>query len=255
MTRMHVGVQLQPQHCSWPEYLEAARTVEAMGVDSIWTWDHFFPLTGDPEGRHYEGWTALSAIAASTSRAGVGCFVTCNSYRNPALLAQMAKTVDHISNGRLLFAIGAGWFQRDYDEFGYEFGTAGSRLRQLEADLPVFRARLQAEVPPPVQDPLPVMIGGGGEKVTLRIVAEQADLWNTFGPPDSWIHKNRVLDDWCARVGRDPAAIIRTVGVGEEDLTANLDEYKAAGATWFIFSRTVPWDYGPLERLIRWRDG
>ena len=254
MTRMHIGVQMQPQHSSWPEYLEAVRTVEAMGVDSIWTWDHFFPLTGDPGGKHFEGWSALSAIAAITTRPRVGCFVTCNSYRNTALLAQMAKTVDHISNGRLCFAIGSGWFERDYEEFGYEFGTVGSRLRQLEADLPVLKARLQAEVPPPIQNPLPIMIGGGGEKLTLRIVAGHADLWNTFGPPDSWIHKNRVLDDWCAKVGRDPAEIVRTVGVGVQDLDGNLDKYAAAGATQFIFSRTVPWDYAPLEQLIRWRD-
>ena len=166
----------------------------------------------------------------------------------------MAKTVDHISGGRLCFAIGSGWFERDYEEFGYEFGTVNSRLRQLEADLPVLKARLQAEVPPPIQNPLPIMIGGGGEKVTLRIVAGHADLWNTFGPPDSWIRKNRVLDDWCAKVGRDPAEIVRTVGVGVQDLTANLDKYAAAGATQFIFSRTVPWDYAPLEQLIRWRD-
>ncbi len=254
MTRMHIGVQMQPQHCSWPDYLEAVRTVEAMGVDSIWTWDHFFPLTGDPGGNHFEGWSALSAIAAVTTRPQVGCFVTCNSYRNTALLAQMAKTVDHISNGRLCFAIGSGWFERDYEEFGYEFGTVNSRLRQLEADLPVLKARLQAEVPPPIQNPLPIMIGGGGEKVTLRIVAEHADLWNTFGPPESWIRKNRVLDDWCAKVGRDPAEIVRTVGVGIQDLDGNLDKYAAAGATQFIFSRTVPWDYAPLEQLLRWRD-
>lgn len=254
MTKFKIGVQLHPQHTTYESFAAAVRRVEALGVDSIWNWDHFFPLYGEEDGAHFEGWTLLTAMAMLTERAEIGCLVTCNSYRNPALLTHMAKTVDHISNGRLILGMGAGWFERDYDEFGYDFGTAGSRLRDLGEALPIIKERMAKEVPPPVRNPIPILIGGGGEKVTLKLTAQYADMWNGFGPPESWQHKNQVLTNWCETVGRDPAAIERTVHLENEVDRATLDAFAAAGATHLIVGLGETWDYELVEKAVAWRD-
>ncbi|HWQ15780.1 MAG TPA: LLM class F420-dependent oxidoreductase [Roseiflexaceae bacterium] len=248
-----VGVQVFPQHTTYESFAGAVRQAEALGVDTIWNWDHFFPISGDPGGSHFEGWTLLAAMATLTSRAEIGCLVSCNSYRNPHLLADMARTVDHISGGRLILGIGAGWYQRDYDEYGYTFGTAADRLRALGQALPQIEERLARLNPPPLRTPLPLMVGGGGEKVTLRLTARHATLWNGFGPPAAYRHKNQVLDGWCRELGRDPSAIERTVTVGAHELDA-LDAYVEAGAAHIIMRLPPPWDFAAVERLVRWRD-
>lgn len=253
MPAIRVGVQLHPQHTTYPSFAAAVRQSEELGVDSIWNWDHFFPLYGNPNGNHFEAWTLLTAMATLTSRAEVGCLVTCNSYRNPALLSDMAKTVDHISGGRLILGMGAGWFHRDYQEFGYEFGTAPYRLRALRDALPIIKKRWEVDVPPPIRNPIPICIGGGGEKVTLKITAQHATIWNSFGPPETYQRKNTILDNWCQEVGRNPAEIERSVSLPPKDLPL-LNALHNAGATHFILELGEPWDFGAVEKLVRWRE-
>lgn len=254
MPQIKVGVQVKPQHTSYADYEQAWLAADALGVDSLWNWDHFFPLSGDPDGLHYEGWTTLAAIGPQIKRATVGCLVLCMSYRNPAHLSQMAKTLDHAMGGRLILGLGAGWAERDYREYGYEFGTAGDRLRNLERGLVIIKDRWAKDPPQPTNGAsVPILVGGGGEKVTLRITAQYADLWNGFGPPEKFGAKNTILDEWCAKVGRDPGAIERTVTVSDSDLD-NLEPYLTAGATHLIYALGAPFDMAPVERLIAFRD-
>jgi probable F420-dependent oxidoreductase len=249
MARFKVGVQLHPQHTSTDALRAAWRAADQLGVDSIWTWDHFYPLYGDPGGEHFEAYALLAAMAVETSRAQVGLLVGCNSYRNPELVADAVRTIDHLSGGRAILGIGAGWFERDYDEYGYEFGTAPDRLRALGEALPRIETRLTKLTPPPVQDKLPIMIGGAGEKVTLRLVAQHATMWNAFGPPEKWAEKNAILDEWCTKVGRDPAEIERTVGMMQGDEA--YEEYVAAGAQHLILGLGHPFDMTRVEQALK----
>lgn len=249
-----VGVQLHPQHTTVAALRDAWQTFDALGVDSLWTWDHFYPLYGEPNGAHFEGMSLLAAMAATTSHATLGLMVTCARYRNPDLLADMIRTVDHLSDGRAILGIGSGWFERDFDEYGYEFGTGRGRLDQLEIDVDRITARLGALNPPAV-GPLPLLIGGSGEKVTLRIVAERADMWNTFGPPENFAAKSSVLDEWCDRIGRDRSAIERTVCIapGEVDLERPgelIEQYAQVGAQHLIIMLGDPFETSAVEALV-----
>jgi probable F420-dependent oxidoreductase len=248
MARFRVGVQLHPQATTVDALRNAWRTADGIGVDSIWIWDHFYPLYGDPNAAHFEAYTLLAAMAAETERADIGALVTCNSYRNPNLLADMARTIDHVSNGRFVLGIGSGWFERDYEEYGYDFGTAPSRLRDLAHDLPIIMDRFSRLEPPP-QGRLPILIGGSGEKVTLRLVAEHADAWNTFGPPENYRKKSAVLDEWCARLDRNAHQIERTVGISAGEIESWHD-YVDAGAEHLIVMTGPPFDLDPVRRLV-----
>ncbi|MDT7653407.1 MAG: hypothetical protein QOI36_4813 [Pseudonocardiales bacterium] len=250
---IRIGVQIQPQHADYAQIRATLAATEEAGVDIAFNWDHFFPLYGEPDGKHFECWTMLGAWAEATSRVEIGALVTCNSYRNPDLLADMARTVDHISGGRLVLGIGAGWAQRDYDAYGYPFGTAGSRLADLADALPRIKKRWAQLNPPPTRE-IPILIGGGGEKKTLRYTAEHATIWHGIGAPATIAHKVQVLDAHCADIGRDPAEIERSakVDVPPEEVA---DELLTAGITLFTVSTSGPdYDLGLLKSWLAWRD-
>ncbi|WP_199853720.1 LLM class F420-dependent oxidoreductase [Plantactinospora sp. BB1] len=255
---VRIGLELWPQHADYAEIRRAVAEAEEIGVDIIFTWDHFFPVFGDPDGKHFECWTMLGAWAEATTSVEIGALVTCNSYRNPELLADMTRTVDHISDGRLILGIGAGWFERDYLEYGYEFGTAGGRLDNLAEALPRIRSRLDKLNPAPTRK-VPVLVGGGGEKRTLKLVAAHADIWHGIGDPAQIERKHRVLDGYCAAIGRDPVEIERSAGVtgpsgiGEPGELA--EALYALGTRLFTISSSGPrYDLAALRSWIDWRD-
>jgi len=258
--RFKVGVQLHPQLCTMAALRAAWRAADALGVDSIWIWDHFFPLYGDTAGAHFECWSLLAAMAVETSAAAIGPLVSCVSYRNPDLVADMARTADNLSGGRLILGLGGGWSERDYVDYGYPFDSDAQRLLGLEAAIGRVRRRLDLLNPPPV-GPMPLRSGGAGEKVTLRIVAQHAQLWNTFGTPEVYRRKNAVLNHWCARLGRNPADIERTVLLDDPDWPdgdianyvvepATIEAFVAAGAEHMIVACGHPFRLDSVRRLL-----
>ncbi|CAN5295889.1 LLM class F420-dependent oxidoreductase [soil metagenome] len=255
---VRLGVQVQPQQASYSKIRDTVRELEDLGVDILFNWDHFFPLYGDRDGLHFEAWTELGSWAELTSRVEFGTLVNCNSYRNPDLQADMARTLDHISAGssgvgRFIFGTGSGWFERDYDEYGYEFGTAGQRLDALADALPRIEARWAKLNPAPTRK-IPVLIGGGGEKKTLRIVAQHADIWHSFSEPEVLTRKLGILGEHCEVVGRDIAEIEISTELGTKD-EGYADQIRALGATMFTIGIGGP-DYGltDVKRWLAWRD-
>jgi len=258
---IRIAAQLHPQQGDYPSLRDGALRAEALGYDIAYTWDHFHPLYGDRDGASLECWTVLAGWAEATSRIEIGPLVACNSYRNPNLLADMARTVDRISGGRAILGIGAGWFQRDYAEYGYEFGTLGDRIGALERAMPVIEARLERLNPPPVRKPMPILIAGAGERRTLRLVARYADAWHARFPdaPAELEPKVAALERWCAEIGRDPHEIEWSVGVDPGDLDRFLDRdadtYLAMGFTQFTLGFNGPrWDVDAGRHWLAWRD-
>ena len=230
MTDFRFGIMLASQASTWPEMLDAAKRVDRLGYDHLWTWDHLHAIIGEPLQPIFEGYTVLGAWAAATERVKIGLLVGANPFRNPGLVAKSVATLDHVSNGRAIAGLGAAWFEYEHTAHGIEFGASpGQRLAWLDEATAAIRALLDGRVvtsppggryafrelehsPKPIQAHVPIMIGGGGEKKTLRTVARFADYWNVSAPPDILAHKNAILDEHCAEVGRDPATITRTSG-------------------------------------------
>jgi probable F420-dependent oxidoreductase len=252
MTPVRIGVQLTPQHTTYRQLRDAAARAEDSGVDAIFNWDHFHPLSSNPEGAHFECWTTLAAWAEQTERVELGPLVSAIGYRNPELLADMARTVDHISGGRLILGIGAGFKQRDYLSYGFPYPTVRERLDNLEEGLVRVKARLAQLNPQPVR-PIPILIGGGGERRTLSIVARHADIWNTFAEDDEFARKTGVLDQRCHEIGRDPSTIGRSVLVGG-DLESVGEPLRAMGVDLFVLLAGAPYELDQVRDWVAWRD-
>jgi alkanesulfonate monooxygenase SsuD/methylene tetrahydromethanopterin reductase-like flavin-dependent oxidoreductase (luciferase family) len=231
MAQVKLGALCWNQYTEWPALLAAGVRADRLGYDTLWTWDHLYPIVGDSHGPNYEGWLTLTAWAARTERVRIGLMVGANTFRNPALVAKMATTLDHVSGGRAILGIGGAWFEEEHEAFGIEFGSGfPERLRWLGEALPIMRGMLDGteptatgpryasrrtrNLPPPVQAHLPICIGGGGEQVTLKLVAKYGDMNNVGGGIETVRRKEAVLLEHCAAVGRDPAEIERTTGVG-----------------------------------------
>ena len=225
-----LGANCWGQYTDWASLREAGIRADQLGFDSLWTWDHLYPIVGSHEGPIFEGWLTLAAWAEATERTTVGLMVGANTFRNPALVAKMATTLDHISSGRAVLGIGGAWFETEHRAFGIEFGgSPGERLRWLEEAVRVMRGMLHGERPSgdrfytadsvrndpmPLQKHLPILIGGGGEKKTLRIVARYGDACNLGGGFENVKRKDEILRRHCDEVGRDDSEIERTVGIG-----------------------------------------
>lgn len=230
MHDLKLGINLWSQASDWPSFLEAAQLADRLGYDHVWTWDHLLAIFGDPRQPIFEGYTALAAVAQATERVQLGLFVGANPFRNPGLAVKSIATIDHISGGRAIMGIGGAWFGAEHQAFGIDFGSGfGERLDWLAEAVPAIRTLLDGGdvtsapggryafddlriAPLPLQRRLPIMIGGAGERKTLRIVAEYADMWNVFGTPEIVARKDGILRAHCADVGRDPEAIERTLG-------------------------------------------
>ena len=208
------------------ETLALGQHVAATGWDGMWLADHFMPNATDTSTPWPEAWTTLAALAPQVPGIRLGTLVTGNTYRHPAVLAKMAATVDHISGGRLVLGIGSGWQENEHQQYGIEFGTVRQRLDRLEEACAMIKSLFNEPSanfdgrfytlkeatlePKPLQPNLPLMVGGGGEKVTLRITARYADEWNVWGTVETMIHKMKILDRHCEDIGRDPKDIQRS---------------------------------------------
>lgn len=231
MTDLKTGILLWNQAASWSEVRDAALRVDRLGYDHLWAWDHLYAIFGDPYQDFFEGWATLAAWAPETQHARLGLLVGANTFRNPGIVAKTATTLDHISGGRAILGIGGAWFDLEHQAHGIEFGAGfGQRLDWLDESVAAMRTLLDGgtvtsapgghyafdglvQHPTPVQARLPIMIGGSGEKKTLRTVAKYADMWNAMGPLEVMAHKVDVLRAHCDAVGRDIADIEFTLGV------------------------------------------
>jgi F420-dependent oxidoreductase-like protein len=273
MSKLSFGIKTAPQHTTYPAMLEVWQAADALAIfEHAWLFDHFNPIAGSLDGPCYEGWTLLGALAAQTKRIRVGLMVTGNTYRHPAVLAHIAATVDLISNGRLDLGLGAGWNEYEHRSMGLDLYAPGERIKRFgeacelikrlftqqltDFDGQYYQLKEARLEPKPIQQPYPpFVIGGSGERKTLRIVAQYADVWNfAGGTVDEFTHKMNVLDQHCAEVGRDPATIMRSIQtlVNYENLdetAQTVQRFVDAGARHLILNLRYPYPVGIVERL------
>jgi probable F420-dependent oxidoreductase len=269
MTRpIRIAVQIPPAAApSYAAWRDTILRAEDLGADAIFGYDHFMvpAVTGrDENGRpvtdpnppvqaNFEAWTALASWAEITRHAELGLLVGGAGFRNPDLLADMARTVDHISGGRLILGLGAGWYEPDYTEYGYDFGTVSSRHAVFVDALERIQDRLTKLVPPPLRK-IPILIGGGGEKKTIPAAARFADIWHTGGELELFARKDAILVEQAQRIGRDHREIERAVAWIGRDAA---DGFADAGATMFavqVFAPMGGYDLSELKEALAWRD-
>lgn len=275
MPEVKIGALCWNQYTTWPDLREAGIRADRLGYTSLWTWDHLYPIVGTWEGPILEGWTVLTAWAMATERIRIGLMVGANTFREPTLTAKLATTLDHVSGGRAILGIGAAWFEREHVAYGLRFGDGPpERLRWLGEALPVIRGMLRGETPSatgphyaasevrndprPLQERLPLLVGGGGERVTLRLVARYADANNVGGGFENVRRKEAILLEHCEREGRNPAEIERTTGIGAVVIRDSRAEARRIfEATFARNGNARPWDDQPvgtpedvIERLL-----
>jgi len=271
---MEFGIKTPPQHCAWQDMVDVWRVTDSIPTfSSCWNFDHFYPLVGNPEGSCMESWVTLSALASMTSRIRVGCMVTGAPYRHPALTANMALTLDIVSEGRLNLGLGAGWFEPECEAYGIDLKPMGERMDRFEESVQVIRSLMANEFtnfngnyfelkdaraePKGIQlGGPPIVIGGGGEKRTLKIAALYADHWNlAFASPEQFSAKKAILARHCENVGRNLAEIECSVQIAlpanqapneSADLAAGLND---AGVDTVIFSLRNPYRAQIIEPL------
>jgi F420-dependent oxidoreductase-like protein len=271
------GVQTGPQHVTYRQIADTWRLAEELGYDSAFTFDHFMPIRSDPNGACFEGWSLLAALAAQTRRLKLGVLVTGNIYRYPIVVAKMAVTIDHVSNGRLILGIGAGWFESEAIAYGIPFHTVGGRARRLGEALQVLKLLFTEQrssfsgkyyqlkdapfEPKAVQRPHPpILVGGIGPKLIQPLAARYADIWNFFADPD--VGKTRALceqfDGICRQVGRDPAQIEKSAGLGgplleaaPKELRGRLQSLIDLGVRHFILALPQPFEPSVLRSFAK----
>jgi alkanesulfonate monooxygenase SsuD/methylene tetrahydromethanopterin reductase-like flavin-dependent oxidoreductase (luciferase family) len=253
---LHFGIVIGQHQLTWEQILAQAKLGEELGFDSVWVFDHFSALYGDPDGPCLEASTLMAALARETSRVKLGCLVYGNTHRNPGVFLKEMVTVDHLSGGRLILGIGTGWNEREHDAYGLTLHSPGDRVQLLDEALTVMRSLLTERrtsfegrfyrfhdapfSPKPVQAKLPILVGGKRPKM-LRVVARHADLWDSGGTPDDVRRSNAEFEIACREVGRDPAEVVRSVSLGADRLEADagfadlVRAYRAAGASQFLF--------------------
>ncbi len=249
---IRVAIQIPPSRADYAAIRRAAAEADALGADAIFNWDHFFPLGKDRSGKHFECWTTLAAWAESTNHAAIGALVSCVAYRNPDLLADMARTVDHISDGRLILGLGAGFREWEAKEYGFEFGSPAQRVQQLGEALQRIERRLALLNPRPIRT-LPILVAADGPKA-LRLVARYADIWQTFATDDVFSEKSRQLDRFCDELQRDPATIERAVFVEGDPWTIGAQLHERGANMFTLMTRGPDFNLDELRRWLTWRN-